>query len=248
MANSPTGEALIERLDRVLNAFTPEDDALSTAEIARRAGLPPATAHRVCGDMVRVGWLDQRPGGYTVGSRLWEITNRASRRTKLAVLSRPYLSDIQAVMGQHVQLGVIDGFDVLFVDRLSSREAPEIHGGVAGRLPLHASATGLVLLAHASSEFQASYREKHRDDAEASPRLSEEHLAFIRQHGCCAQTGAIEENITGLAVPIRQKGRQLAAGLGIVTDDEEVARRPAPWVQMLQIAARGIQRGLSTPT
>ena len=38
------------------------------------------------------------------------------------------------------------------------------------------------------------------------------------------------------------------AGLGIVTDDEEVARRPAPWVQMLQIAARGIQRGLSTPS
>lgn len=245
MANSPTGEALIERLDRVLNAFTTEDDALATAEIARRAGLPPATAHRVCHAMVKLGWLDQRPGGYTVGSRLWEITNRASRRTKLAVLARPYLSDIQAVMGQHVQLGVIDGFDVLFVDRLSSREAPDIHGGVAGRLPLHSSATGLVLLAHASAEFRSFYREKHQDDADASSRLTEDHLAFIRKHGYCVQTGAIEEHITGLAVPIRQRGRQLVAGLGIVTDDEEVARRPAPWVQMLQIATRGIQRGIS---
>lgn len=247
MANSPTGETLIDRLDRVLNAFTADHDALSTTEIARRAKLPPATAQRLCRDMAEQGWLDARPGGYVIGSHLWEMTNRSSRRTKLALLARPYLSDIQAVMGQHVQLGVVEGLDVLFVDRLSSREAPDIHGGVAGRLPLHSSSTGLVLLAHSSREFRDFYRDRLRAEPGAAPLMTEDRLTQIRQQGYCAQTGVIEKDITGLAVPIWQRSRQIVAGLGIVTDDEEVARRPAPWVQMLQIAARGIQRGIKGP-
>ncbi|PRZ13736.1 IclR family transcriptional regulator [Nesterenkonia sandarakina] len=244
MANSPTGDSVLTRLDRVLSTFSAADSLLSAAEIARRTGLPPATAHRLCRDMAELGWLEALPAGYMVGTRLWEMTNRSAPTMKLAVRARPYLSDVHTVMGQHVQLGVIEGHEVLFVDRLSAREAPRIHGGVAGRLPLHVSATGLVLLAHASPEFRTFYRTHHQKDS-PGPIISEERLEQVRQQGYCAQTGVIEREVTGVAVPIRQRGRNVVAALGVVTDDDDVARRPAPWVQMLQIAARGIQREIS---
>lgn len=244
MANSPTGDSVLTRLNRVLSTFSAADSLLSAAEIARRTGLPPATAHRLCRDMAELGWLEALPAGYMVGTRLWEMTNRSAPTMKLAVRARPYLSDVHTVMGQHVQLGVIEGHEVLFVDRLSAREAPRIHGGVAGRLPLHVSATGLVLLAHASPEFRTFYRTQHQKDS-PGPIISEERLEQVRQQGYCAQTGAIEREVTGVAVPIRQRGRSVVAALGVVTDDADVARRPAPWVQMLQIAARGIQREIS---
>lgn len=244
MANSPTGDSVLTRLDRVLSTFSAAESLLSAAEIARRTGLPPATAHRLCRDMAELGWLESLPAGYMVGTRLWEMTNRSAPTMKLAVRARPYLTDVHAVMGQHVQLGVIEGREVLFVDRLSAREAPSIHGGVAGRLPLHVSATGLVLLAHAPSEFRTFYRTQHQDAA-GGQIISEDRLEQVRQQGYCAQTGVIEREVTGVAVPIRQRGRAVVAALGVVTDDDDVARRPAPWVQMLQIAARGIQREIS---
>lgn len=244
MANSPTGDSVLTRLDRVLSTFSAAESLLSAAEIARRTGLPPATAHRLCRDMAELGWLESLPAGYMVGTRLWEMTNRSAPTMKLAVRARPYLTDVHAVMGQHVQLGVIEGREVLFVDRLSAREAPSIHGGVAGQLPLHVSATGLVLLAHAPSEFRTFYRTQHQDAA-GGQIISEDRLEQVRQQGYCAQTGVIEREVTGVAVPIRQRGRAVVAALGVVTDDDDVARRPAPWVQMLQIAARGIQREIS---
>lgn len=243
MANSPTGDSLLSRLDRVLDAFSAAEAPLSAAEIARRTGLPPATAHRLCRDMALVGWLEQLPGGYMVGTRLWEMTNRSSTTTKLAMRARPYLADVHAVVGHHVQLGVIEDDEVLFIDRLSRRGAAHIHGGVAGRLPLHLSAAGIVLLAHAPSEFRQAYRDRHSTDLQGAQRiLSEDRMASIRQDGYCAQTGAIEPDITGIAVPISRRGRGVIAALGVVTDDPDAAARPGPWAQMLLVAARGIQR------
>ncbi|TLP79941.1 IclR family transcriptional regulator [Nesterenkonia sphaerica] len=243
MANSPTGESLLDRLDRILDAFSAAESLLTAAEIARRTGLPSATAHRLCTAMADRGWLESLPGGYMVGTRLWEMTNRSASTMKLAIRARPYLSDVHAVVGHHVQLGVIDADEVLFIDRLSGRGAPEIHGGVAGRLPLHLSATGMVLLAHAPDDFRDSYRDRCSGalPGQGAP-VAEERLEVIRRRGFCAQTGAIESGVTGVAVPIRKRGEGVVAALGVVTDDPDAASRPGPWAQTLLVAARGIQR------
>lgn len=246
MANSTTGDSVLTRLDRILATFSEAEDLLSAAEIARRTNIPAATVHRLCREMTRHHWLESRTGGFVIGNRLWEMSNRSSPTTKLAVRARPFLADLHAVIGQHVQLGVIEGREVLFIDRLSGHQAPTIHGGVANRLPLHASATGIVLLAHAPAEFRRYYRDHAAPEDSAAQKLTAEaRLERIRREGYCLQTGAIEADITGLAVPITAGGRRVVAGLGVVTDDPDLAKRPAPRVQLLQIAARGISRVLA---
>lgn len=244
MANSRTGESVLDRLDAILGTFSASDDQLSATEIARRTAIPLATAHRLCLDLTRHQWLESTPAGFVIGTRLWELSNRSSRTTKLAVQARPYLSDIHAIIGQHVQVGVIEAREVLFVDRLSGHRAPTVHGGVADRLPLHSSATGVVLLAHSSHAFRHFYREALDDHSEHRSFVCEERLEQVRREGYCAQTGAIEPSITGVAVPVRSRTKEVIAGLGVVTDAADIAQRPAPWVQLLQVAARGIQREL----
>ena len=152
MANSPTGESVLERADRILAAFTAEDSRLTGGRIAALTGLPTATAHRLARDMARQGWLERVEGGhYVVGTRLWELASRSSRELGLARAARPFMGDIHAVLRQHVQLGIVEGREVLLVERLSHPRAVPVRSAVAGRLPLHLSATGLVLLAHALS-------------------------------------------------------------------------------------------------
>src|SRR4051812_50169898 len=71
MARSSSGESVLERVVRILEAFTPEDRALTVGEVSRRAGLPLATGSRMIADLVEHGLLsrdaDRRGGG---GARL----------------------------------------------------------------------------------------------------------------------------------------------------------------------------------
>src|SRR5919199_4879925 len=85
---------------------------------------------------------------------MWELAQRASPTLSLREAAMPFLEDLHAVIGHHVQLGVLDGDEVLFVERISAPNAVVNYTRIAGRLSMHASSSGLVLLAHAPAEQQ----------------------------------------------------------------------------------------------
>ena len=60
----------------------------------------------------------------------------------------PFMEDIQHVLNQNVNLAVLDGWEVLFVERLSRRGSAANRAQVAGRMPVHVSSAGLALMAH----------------------------------------------------------------------------------------------------
>ena len=249
MANSPTGESVLQRADRILAAFTAEEPRLTGGRIAVLAGLPPATAHRLARDMAHQGWLDRVEGGlYVVGTRLWELANRSSRELGLAQAARPFMGDIHAVLRQHVQLGIVEGREVLLVERLSHPLAVPVRSAVAGRLPLHLSATGLVLLAHAPQELREAYLSGPltalTELSSTDPRVLAGELDRIRLAGHALQTGYLEPETAGIAVPVRGRGEQVVAGLGVITRAGDPAARAGAIVQALHTAAHGIRRTL----
>lgn len=249
MANSPSGDSVLARIDRVLAAFGRDRPRLTPAQVARSAGLPPATAHRLCRELTERGWLTRAPGGsYTVGTRLWELATRSAPETTLAGVSAPFLQDLQTVLGQHVQLGQAEGDEVLFLQRLSPPGARPISSSVAGRLPLHRSATGLVLLAHWDPRHRSDYAHRvlARGDGlpQGGPEQLEAVLSAVRASGHAIQTGNLEPDRTGISVPVTTGGT-VVASLGAVFDRIEGPVDPATAVQALHTAARGIARTLA---
>jgi DNA-binding IclR family transcriptional regulator len=120
MARSATGESVLSRAVRIFEAFTPDERVLSVSQIARRARLHLATASRLIAELESHGLLDREPDRRVrVGVRMWELALRASPTMGLRNASRPFMEDAHAVLGHHVQLGVLDGDDVLFVERRS---------------------------------------------------------------------------------------------------------------------------------
>ncbi|HEY3472493.1 MAG TPA: helix-turn-helix domain-containing protein, partial [Amycolatopsis sp.] len=155
MARAPTGESSIARAARIIAAFTADETSLTVSEIARRTGLHIATASRLIAELTTHGLLARGPGREVrVGVRLWELAARASPTTSLRDAAMPYLEDLHAVVGHHAQLAVLDGDDVLFVERLSARDAVINYSQIAGRLPVHLSSSGHVLLAYAPAEVR----------------------------------------------------------------------------------------------
>jgi DNA-binding IclR family transcriptional regulator len=246
MARSPSGESVLTRAVRILDAFTPDEPALPVSVIARRSGLPVATASRLIAELVGHGLLAREPDRrIRVGVRLWELGQRASPTLGLREAAMPFLADLHDVVGHHIQLGVLEGDEVLFVERLSAPGAVINYTRIAGRLPLHASSSGLVLLAHSPGELQervlAAPLARYTANTITDPGRLRATLAGIRREGYVLCAGHIHPEATGIAVPVRSDTHVVAAVAAIVPNDEH-ARAAVP---ALRAAARGIGRLLS---
>jgi hypothetical protein len=114
-----------------------------------------ATASRLVGELVAPGFLSRDDDRRVrIGVRLWELVTRASPTLSLRDAAMPFMEGVHDVVGHHVQLGVLDGDDVLSVERNVHPDAVINSTRIAGRLPLHASSSGLVLLAHGPADLK----------------------------------------------------------------------------------------------
>src|SRR5580693_206642 len=151
----PQGEPVLDRAFRILASFGPADRSLSLTSLSARAGLPTTSALRIARKLVELGALERdEDGRYAVGLRLLEIAALAPRGHGLRATALPYLEDLHHATGQHVLLAVRDGHEAVLVERLSARGAGRVMYRVGGRMPLHATGVGLVLLAHAPQAVQ----------------------------------------------------------------------------------------------
>jgi len=246
MANSPSGDSLTDRVVRVLETFGPDRTVQTAAQIGRRAGLPSSTAHRMVAELVQAGLLE-RDDEHRVrlGMRLWELALRGSTALRLRQAALPFMERVQARVREHTQLAVLEQDEALFLERLSHPEAGANITRIAGRLPLHASSSGLVLLAHAPAELQESVLARPLvalspetiTDAAALRRT----LAEVRRDGWVIAPGSIEAVSTGVAVPVRDRGSVVAA-LSVVLPRDAPTAGP---LEALRAAAAGIQSALT---
>lgn len=249
MARSPAGESVLQRAVRILEVFDADHVAVSVTEIAARADLPLSTASRLVDELVGHGLLQRDDARHIrIGVRLWELASRASPTRGLRDAAMPFLEDLHATVGQHVQLGVLDGGEVLFIERLSSPGAVVNFTRIAGRLSLHASSSGLVLLAHAPASFQEAILSgplpRYTAATMTEPRSVRAFLAEIRRTGVAVCAGFLHDDATGIAVPIRDRGDRVIAALSLVVPGTE---RPGNHIPALSAAARGIQRRVGRP-
>lgn len=246
MANSRSGDSMTERIVRVLDTFSADRTAQSASEIARRADLSPSTAHRIVGDLIHAGLLERDDEmRVRLGMRLWELALRGSLALRLRQAALPHMERIQAVVREHTQLAVLEHDEALFLERISHPDAGANITRVAGRLPLHASSSGLVLLAHADPAVRerilAVPLRAVSPETVVDPTALRALLAGIRRHGHVVSPGTIETVSTGVAVPVRDRGTVVAALSVILPRDAETGAA----IAVLQDAARSIETSLT---
>jgi len=247
MARGSAGESVLHKHLRVLESFDPVRPFLTLGEIAEAAGLAPSTAHRLVAELEREGLLERMPDRtYRLGVRLWEFASRTPGALGLRELARPWLGAVHARVRQHTQLGVLAGLDVLFIERMSTRDAVVNATLIGGRIPLPISSSGLVLLAHAADELV------ERVVDAGWPRLTEhtirggdalrERLRRVRADGFAVSDGHIHPESRGIAVPVLGPHGVVYAAMGVVVPNDETSPQGA--IELLTVAAAGITRAL----
>ena len=243
----PKGDPVVDRALSLLAAFDAGHTHLTLSELSRRSGIPASSALRLAGRLLEWGALERGADGrFSIGLRLWEVASLTPRGHGLRQVALPFMGDLEEVTRQHVLLAVREGEEVLLVERLSS------HGAVAalyrpgGRMPLHSTGVGLVLLAHAESAFQEEVLRQplvhHPEKVPVSSAALRRTLAEIRRDGLATFRRGAPGPIVSVAAPVHDAQGRVVAALSVVVPAENAEPRllgPA-----VRTAARGISRGL----
>ena len=249
MAGGSDGESVLSRVVRILEAFDAESPLLTVTDVSRSTGLPLPTVSRLVCDMLALGLLqrvDRRR--LRIGIRLWELGSRAAPTLGLRDLAMPFMEDLHAAVGHSVQLAVRRDDSVLFVERLTAPGAVYNITKVAGRLPIHVSSAGLVLLAYGPTHLQqavlAGPLRRYTAATPIEPTSLRSLLARVRRSGIAFCPGFVDDRATGIAVPLRANGKQVVAALSVVVPNDSTARAAIP---ALVAAGHGISRALGAP-
>jgi DNA-binding IclR family transcriptional regulator len=241
------GRSVASRLLAVMFAFRPGSARLSLADLTRRTGMPHATVRRMVLEMLSAGVLEQAEDGtYTVGLKVWELGTLAPRSLPLRSVAFPFMEDLHEALRQHVQLAVLDGMEAVIVERMSSSAALGLVSQVGGRLPLHSSGVGKVLLAHGDAHLiDEVVRAGLKAYTSATITNVEQLRADLAE---CRRTGVAivrEETSVGaqsVAAPIVGRSGEVVAALSVVVAAGTVNLNSV--VPAVVAAARGISRGL----
>jgi DNA-binding IclR family transcriptional regulator len=247
----PQGDPVVDRALGLLAAFDPAHRRLTLSDLARRGGVPLSTARRLAERMVAWGALERgADGAYTVGLRLWEVASLAPRGHGLREVAMPYMEDLYEVTRHHVLLAVLEGDKALLVERRSGRAAVPVQYRVGGRLPLHWTGVGLLLLAYAPVEQQERVLSGEvpvsPGEPLPSPAVLRRTLAEVRRTGVAVLDRGVPAPVTSVAAAVRDGTDAVVAALSIVVPAGGAS--PRVLEPAVRAAARADSRGLGAPT
>lgn len=244
-------DSVLGRAVALLRTFGPDEPVLTLAELVRRSGLPKVTVHRIAGDLVELRLLDRAEGGYRLSGGLFELGMRASVERSLLELAMPFLQDLYERSHEAVHLGVAEGHEVVYVAKIRGHRQVATPSRPGGRMPMHCTGIGKVLLAHADPEVRrvvlSGPLERRTPHTIVAPGLLDRQLDTVLENGVAFEQ---EESTIGLrcvAAPVLDAAGQRAVAAISITGP--VGRfRPEQHVAAVRAAATGLASVLSRRT
>ncbi|MGY0498952.1 IclR family transcriptional regulator [Nocardia sp. FBN12] len=142
-----TPVSMIERMTLIMDTFDGPAPVRTLLDVAERTGLPRSSVHRIIDQMIRLRWLAHAPGGYRLGTRTLELGGLAIEHNEIRDAWGPLLHELCQRTGMVAHLGVLDGPEVLVIDKAVGRGGDSIPTRLGGRVPAHCTAVGKALLA-----------------------------------------------------------------------------------------------------
>lgn len=221
MRTNEAGRTVTSRVLAILEAFEAHGPMLTLSQVAEHTQMPVSTAHRLMAELEEWGALARDDNGrYHVGLRLWGLAQ--SGGVRLRDSARPFLQDLFSLTQETAHLAIREGSEALYVDRIYSSKRVPRASRIGGRLPLHATAVGKVLLAYEAPWFRDAYLHEHLEAPTKRTHVNPEGLAReltqIADQGFAITNEEVRVGACSIAVPVPVRGRPGAteAAIGLV--------------------------------
>ena len=208
MKDSGTQSTLIRGF-LIVEKIVQADRPLSSAYLAEELDLPKATVHRIAQQLEEEGLLQREPGGkrFTGGRRLRRLAMATLSNSVLTAHRTAILQALSKEVGETCNLTVLDGNEIVYLDRVETNWPYRIHLPVGSHLPLHCTATGKLFLANMKPAARRRLLEgltltRHTELTITDIDALEAQLRRIAEEGVGYDTGEYLEGMVAVAVPV----------------------------------------------
>lgn len=128
---------------------------LQLRDIASRTGINKSTVYRFISHLEAENYLFRDDSGaYMLGARLARLGAGASFQATLCSICRPTLESLRAATDESVNLGVLEGTEIVYVDVLESPQMFKMVSPIGMRRPAHRTSLGKAILANLADGTQ----------------------------------------------------------------------------------------------
>jgi DNA-binding IclR family transcriptional regulator len=204
----------------VLDAVTEHPHGIGLPDLAARLGLPRQTVHRLLGQLQTSGLLLRDPARerFLIGPRLTRLSLAALASNNRWAPVRSVMQELVDELGETCNIGVLDGLDYVYVERIECAWPLRIHLEVGNRAPAHGLSGGKVMLAHLDPKACARLLRSRKLVARTPNTITrvadlEAELEKVRAQDFGLNDQENFEGIVAVAVPIRDAQERVVAAL-----------------------------------
>lgn len=223
-------ESLARGLE-VLSLFTRERPSFSLSEIVEAGGLNKSRAFRIVSTLETIGYLerDDITRRYRPGLKVLNLGFTALTSLDVRQAARPYLERLSRQLGETVSIGVLEGLDQIYVDRIRANNILGIVLGLGSRLPAHCGSMGKVLLAHLPVEELAA-RLDGAPLGPCTPQTVTDHatllaeLTQVREQGYALNDEELVRGLRAAAAPLWGPSGEVVAAMNCSVQADDYSR------------------------
>lgn len=217
----PTTVQAVEHCLHLIDALSRNERARGVTELSGDLCLAKSTVYRLLRTLVEHGYVLQDPtsGRYRLGLKLLELGAIVSDHLTIRMIAQPHLQALMEATKETVHLGLLEGHEVVYADKIECPQTIRMYSRVGRRSPLHCTALGKALLAYQRDQalrdmVRAGIRRYTSRTITAFRRLRAE-LQQIRAEGFALDNEEFEDGLRCIAAPIRDRTETVVASLGI---------------------------------
>jgi len=214
----------LERGLAILSSFTPERPVRGIADVADDLGMRRSTTHRYMSTLVALGYLEQGAARkYRLGLRVTDLGMSALNSTALREHARPYLEELCRQSSYTVSLAVLDGPEIVYVDRVRSArrtQGKDLDLAPGSRLPAYCTAMGKLLLAFLPEEEQRNLLSEIRPTRMGPNTITSKsqlraELENVREEGFAVNDQELAPELYAIAAPVRSESHEVVAAASL---------------------------------
>lgn len=233
--------SVLDRIFAILDAVREAQEPATIAQLVSATGIPKSTAARLVAELTRQRYLARTDEGIVIGLRLFELGARASTPRRLGAAALPVLAELFHETGEHLNVAVHEGADMLTVLSVCGRLRPApSRAGV--RVPVVTTALGKAVLAFADDDIVRA-RAFIGLDAQLRHRIEKE-LDAVRRREFAVDAGDTFPGVVAVASPVLSAAQLPVAAISVAGPAADMdPKRVAPLVHH---AAHTLTRRLAT--
>jgi IclR family KDG regulon transcriptional repressor len=211
----------VERALDILLCFTSERPKLSLTQIADIVGMNKSTVHRLLLTLEGKNFLhrESSTGLYKLGYRFVDMASIVINNVDIQRFAQPYLERLAEECGETVDLAILDGSEIIYLQVIESRQRVKLAAAVGQRLPVYCTASGKAFLAYLpDEEVQAILGEgmiRYTENTLITIAEIRKDIEQTRERGFAISQQELENFIHAIAAPILNAHRVPVAVIAI---------------------------------